>query len=105
MAFLLLGNSNHVVFLVSIDLPTNIKQDALFHCIEFDYSHANWDSLCDHLRDVVWESIFKLSASAAVAAATEFCDRVQIGTDIYIIVSIRSNLTHLYGFQLLELLT
>ena len=53
MAFLLLGNSNHVVFLVSIDLPTNIKQDALFHCIEFDYSHANWDSLCNHLRDAV----------------------------------------------------
>ena len=28
-----------------------------------------WDCLCDHLRDVPWEDIFKLSASAA---ASEF---------------------------------
>ena len=30
--------------------------------------------LCDHLRDVPWEDIFKLSASAA---DSEFCGRVQ----------------------------
>ena len=36
----------------------------------------------------------------------EFCERVQVGIDIYIslIESIRSSLTHLYGFQLLALL-
>ena len=36
----------------------------------YDYS-ADWDDLCDHLRDVPWEDIFKLSASAA---ANEFCE-------------------------------
>ena len=70
MAFLPLGNSDHVVVSVSIDFPTNSQQDAPFHCIAYDYSCADWDSLRDHLRDVPWEDIFKLSASAA---ASEFC--------------------------------
>ena len=30
-----------------------------------DYSCADWDGLRDHLRDVPWEDIFKLSAFAA----------------------------------------
>ena len=69
----------------------------------YEYSRADWDGLCDHLRDVSWEDIFKLSASAAV---TEFCEWTQVGIDIYIslIVSIRSNLTCLHGFQQLVLL-
>ena len=33
IAFPPLGNSDHVVVSVSIDFPTNSKQDALFHCI------------------------------------------------------------------------
>ena len=35
-------------------------------------SHADWDGLCDCLRDVLvlWEDIFKLGASPA---ASEFC--------------------------------
>ena len=37
--------------------------------------------LCDHLRDVPLEDIFKLSASAA---ASEFCGCVQVGIDVYI---------------------
>ena len=40
------------------------------------YSHAEWDDLLDHLRDVPWEYIIKLGASAA---ATEFCEWVQAG--------------------------
>ena len=56
--------------------------DALFHNIAYDYSHADWDGLCDHLRDVPWEDIFKLSASAA---ASEFCEWVQVGIDVYIL--------------------
>ena len=36
----------------------------------YDYSGADWDAQRDHLRDVPWEYIFKLSASAA---ASEFC--------------------------------
>ena len=47
-----LGNSEYVVVSVSIDFPTKSKQDVLFHCIAYDYSRADWDSLCDHLRDV-----------------------------------------------------
>ena len=81
MAFPPLGNSDHVVVSVSIDFPTNSQQDAPFHCIAYDYSHADWDGLRDHLRDVPWEDIFKLSASAA---ANEFCEWVQVGIDVYI---------------------
>ena len=44
------------------------------------YSCANWDGLCDHMRDVPWEHIFKPSVSAA---ASEFCKWVQIGFDVY----------------------
>ena len=59
MAFPPLGNSDHVVVLVSTDFPINSKQDALFHHLAYDYSRADWDGLCDHLRDVPWEDIFK----------------------------------------------
>ena len=69
MAFPPVGNSDHVVVSVSIDIPINSKQDALFHHIACDYSCADWDGPCDHLRDVPWEDIFKLVASAA---ASEF---------------------------------
>ena len=81
MAFPPLGNSDHVVVSVSIDFPTNSQQDAPFHRIAYDYSRADWDGLCDHLRDVPWEDIFKLGASAA---ASEFCEWVQGGIDVYI---------------------
>ena len=37
--------------------------------------------LRDHLRDVPWENIFKLSASAA---AREFFEWVQLGIDVHI---------------------
>ena len=50
----------------------------MFHRIAYDYSRADWDDLCDNLRDVPWKDIFKLSASAA---ASEFCEWVHIGID------------------------
>ena len=71
MAFPPFGNSDHVVVSVSNDFPINSKQNALFHCIACDYSCADWDSLCDHLRVAPWKDIIKLSASAA---ASEFCE-------------------------------
>ena len=95
-----LGKSYHAVVSVSIDFQLNSQQDPLFYCIASDYCCADWDGLCDHLRDVAWEYIFKLSASAA---ASEFCEfRFKL---MYIshIVSIRSSLTDLHGFQLLVL--
>ena len=52
MAFFPLGNSDHVVTSVSIDFPSNSQQDALFYHITYGYSRADWDGLCDHLRDV-----------------------------------------------------
>ena len=74
-------NSDHFVVSVSIDFPSNSQLYASFHSIAYDYSCADWDSLHDHLRDVPWEVIFKLSASAA---ANEFCEWVQVGIDVYI---------------------
>ena len=41
MAFSPLGNSDHVVVSVSIDFPTNSKQDATFHRKTYDYSCAD----------------------------------------------------------------
>ena len=66
MAFPLLGNSDHVVASISIDFPINSEQDALFHCVAYDYSYADWDCLHDQLRDVLWEDIFNLSASWSI---------------------------------------
>ena len=76
-----LENSNHVVVSVSIVFPSNSQQDALFHHIAYDYSRADWDGLCDHLRDVPWDDIFKLSDSADVS---EFCEWVQVGINAFI---------------------
>ena len=76
MAFHPLGN---VVFSFSIDVPSNSQWHAPFHRITYDYSHADCDGLRDHLRDVPWEHIFKLSASAT---ASEFCEGVQVGIDV-----------------------
>ena len=69
-----------------VNFPTRIpdcdlKQDTLFHHVAYDYSCADWDGLRDHLRDVPWEDIFKLSASAA---ARKVCEWVQVGFDVYI---------------------
>ena len=81
MAFPPLRNSDHVVVSVSIDFPINKKQDTPFHHVVYDYSRADWNGLRDHLRDVPWEDIFKFSASAA---ASEFCEWVQVRIDVYI---------------------
>ena len=109
-AFPPLGNSDQVVVSVSIDFPINSKQDAPFHRIAYDYSREDWNGLRDHLRDVPWENIFKLSAFTAasefcvlfyligihsmqgctattrhgVTGASEFCECVQVGIDEYI---------------------
>ena len=74
----------------------------LFHRIAYDYSRADWDGLCDHLRDVPWEDIFKPGVSAV---ASEFWEWVRLELMyISLIENIRSSLTHLHGFQLLVML-
>ena len=50
-----------------------------YFIIQLDYSFADWDGLHDHVRDVPWEDILKLCASAA---AREFCEWVQAGIDV-----------------------
>ena len=45
-----LGNSDHVVSVSTLHQIYN--KIPLFHHIDYDYSCADWDSLCDHLRDV-----------------------------------------------------
>ena len=64
-----------------LTISSNSQWDALFHYIAYDYSRADWDGLHDHLRDVPWEDIFKLGASAA---ASEFCEWVRVGIDVFI---------------------
>ena len=102
MAFPPLGNSNQVVVSVSIDFPSNSQRDAPFHRIAYDYSRADLDGLRDHLRDVRWENIFKPGASAA---ASEFCEWVQVEIDVHIPHRKYQVKPHyLRGFQLLVLL-
>ena len=48
MAFLLLGNSDHLVASVSSDFPSNLQRDSPFHHKAYDYSRADGDSFCDH---------------------------------------------------------
>ena len=43
------------------------------------YEYADW--YIPHLRDIPCKDIFELSASAD---ASKFCERVQVGTDVYI---------------------
>ena len=59
----------------------NSKRDAPFHCIAYDCSCADRDSLCDHLREVPWKYIFKVSVSAA---ASKFWKWLQVRIDVYI---------------------
>ena len=94
MAFPPLGNSDHVV-------GSSDHRDAPFHCIAYDYYCADWDGLRDYLRDVPWEDIFKVGASAT---ASEFCEWVQVGIDVYIPHRKDQVKPHLHGFQLLVLL-
>ena len=77
VAFPPLGNSDHGCLNFHL-LSIIFQWDAPFDCIAYDYSCADWDGLHDHLRDVPWEDIFKLSASPP----SEFCEWVQVGIDV-----------------------
>ena len=58
VAFPPLGNSDCVVVTVSIDFPSNSQRDAPFHHITYHHSCADWDGLCDHLKNVPRKDIF-----------------------------------------------
>ena len=96
------GNSDHVVVSVSIDFPINSKQDTPFHRVAYDYSRADWDGLRDHLRDV--HGRISLN-SVILLLLVNFVRRFRLELMyISLIVNIKSNLTHLHGFQQLVLL-
>ena len=83
LVFVLQWLSLHLEILIMLlsQFPTDSEWDAPFHHIAYDYSGADWDGLRDHLIDVPWEDVFKIGASAA---ASEFCEWVQVGIDVYI---------------------
>ena len=101
IAFPPLGNPDHVVVSVSIDFPRNSKQDTPFHHVAYDYSCADWDGLHDNLRDHGRISLNSVLLLLLVNFVSGF--RLEL-MYISLIVSIRSNLTHLHGFQQLVLL-
>ena len=81
MAFPPLANSDHVVFSVSIRVSIIFRTGCPIssHCLWLFWCYC--DGLCDHLRDVLWKDIFKVSTSAA---ASEFCEWFQVGIEVYI---------------------
>ena len=74
MAFPKLGNSDHVL----ASFPLTFCQ---IHNGIPSFIIADWDSLHDHLTDVSWKDISKLSAFAGIR---EFCKWVQVGIDVYL---------------------
>ena len=69
MLFPPLGNCDHLVVLVSIDFPPNLKGHAPFHRIAYDYPRSDKD-----------DNIF---TPVATAAASEFFKRVQVNGLMY----------------------
>ena len=66
------------MFQLPLTLCQTQKRDASFHRIAYGYSHADWDGVNDHLRDVLSENIFKFNASAA---SSKFYEWVQVRID------------------------
>ena len=90
------------VSICSIDFPMKSKQDAPFHRIAYDYSRADWNGLRDHLRDVPWGIYLN---SVLLLLLVNFVSGLKMKLMyISLIVRIRSNLSHLHGFQQLVLL-
>ena len=97
-----LENSDHLVVSVSIDFPSNLQQDALFHHIAYDYSRGDWGSLCDHLRDFHGRiSLNLVLLLLLVNFVSGFSSELMY---ISLIENIRSSLINPHGFQLLVLL-
>ena len=101
MAFLPLGSSD-VIVSVSMDFLSNSEVDVLFYHIAYDYASANWDGLCDHLKDVPWENTIKLVLLLLLVNLASGFRLKLMHTSL--IINIMSSLTHLHGFQLLALL-
>ena len=81
IAFLLLGNSHHIVVLVSIDFSSNSQQDAQFHLIAYDYF-----VLIGTVSVIIWEMFHGIiSLNLVLVLLLVTCvECVQVGTDVYI---------------------
>ena len=66
-----------------------------------DYSRADWDSFCDHLRDVPYEDTLNSVLLLPINVMSGFMLELMY---ISLIVNISSSLTHLLGLQLIVLL-
>ena len=106
MAFPPFGKSDHLVVSASINFPSYSQWTSLFHCTAYDYSHVDWDSFRADWHGF-WEifhgRIFLNSVLLLLQA--NFLSRFRLELMyISLIESMRSNLTHLHGFQQLVLL-
>ena len=69
-----------------------------------DNSHADWEGLCDHLRDFHGKISLNLVLLLLLVSFVNFASAGSELMYISIIKNIRSSLTNIHGFQLLELL-
>ena len=102
MTFPPLGNSDHVVFSAFIDSPINSKQDALFNRAAYDYL-----VLIEMVFVIIWEMFLgRISLNAVLLLQLmNFVGGFRLELMyISLLVSIRSNITHVDGFQQLVLL-
>ena len=75
-----------MVVSVSIDFPSNTKWDALLHHIAYDYFRADWNRLCDHMRNVPWDDRVRQIAACAYVCTSMFDDHTKIFSLVYVIV-------------------
>ena len=69
-----------ILISVSIESPSSSQQDSLFHHIAYHYSR-----LIGMVFMIIWEMFHgRISKLAASAAASELCEWVQVGIDVYI---------------------
>ena len=96
MDFPLLGKPDHVVVSVSPDFSPYTQWEALFHCIAYGHFCADWDGLCDYLRDVLWRISLN---SVLLLMLVKFVSGFRFEL-IYmsLIKNISSSPTHLHGF-------
>ena len=97
--FPLLGNCDQVGVSVSIDFPSNSKEDAPFHRTAYDCSRADGDGLRDHLRYVPqtlslnWVLLLLLlNFQSGSSLKLVYISRI---------VNVRTIFIYLHGFQLL----
>ena len=106
MAFPPFGKSAHLVVSASIDFPSYSQWTSPFHCTAYDYSHVDWDGFradWHGLLEIFHGRIF-LNSVLLLLQAT-FLSRFRLELMyISLIERMRSNFTHLHGFQRLVLL-